>query len=394
MPTAFSRTLRSLDADGIRPSLAGLLLVTVLLLAWLAWFLFAGISLYEVSETARLEADTASHAVAAPAIGRIVSTRLVLDREVQAGELLVELDSDAQRLQLREEQSRQDGLGPQLETARAGIAGEERALGHDRQAALAMLDEARARSREGEALARLAAQEAARARSLQATGHLAELDLLRVQAEAERRRAAAESLELAVGRLARERQTRESDRRVRIESMRREASRLEAERATIAATVERLQNEIERRRIRAAISGRIGEVAELRVGTVVDETQQLAAIVPSGALRVVAEFRPAAALGRIRPGQAARLRLEGFPWVQYGSLAARVSRVGSELRDGRIRVELDVPPQSSSRIPLQHGLPGAVEIEVERVAPATLLLRLAGRLAAGPRASGAVGTQR
>ena len=108
----------------------------------------------------------------------------------------------------------------------------------------------------------------------------------------------------------------------------------------------------------------------------------------------VAEFRPAAALGRIRPGQAARLRLEGFPWVQYGSLAARVSRVGSELRDGRIRVELDVPPQSSSRIPLQHGLPGAVEIEVERVAPATLLLRLAGRLVAGPRASGAVGTQR
>jgi membrane fusion protein (multidrug efflux system) len=106
----------------------------------------------------------------------------------------------------------------------------------------------------------------------------------------------------------------------------------------------------------------------------------------------VAEFSPAA-LGRIQPGQAARLRLDGFPWVQYGSLAVKVLRVGSELRAGRIRVELDVP-HASSRIPLQHGLPGAVEIEVERVAPATLLLRVAGRLVAGPHASAAVGTPR
>jgi len=69
------------------------------------------------------------------------------------------------------------------------------------------------------------------------------------------------------------------------------------------------------------------------------------------------------------------MRLASFPWTQYGSLAAVVTRIAGEARDGKIRVELSVQPNSPSSIPLQHGLPGVVEIEVERVSPATLLLR-------------------
>jgi membrane fusion protein (multidrug efflux system) len=99
---------------------------------------------------------------------------------------------------------------------------------------------------------------------------------------------------------------------------------------------------------------------------------------------MVAEFLPASAMGRIRPGQTARLRLEGFPWAQYGRLAGTVSSVGSEIRGGRVRVELAVRPNPASPIPLQHGLPGAVEVEVERLAPVSLVLRAAGRLVAGP----------
>jgi membrane fusion protein (multidrug efflux system) len=384
MATPFPRTLRSLAADGCRPQLAGLLVFTALLLAWLAWFVLAEVTVYEVSDEARLEADIAAHPIDAPALGRIVATRLLLGREVQAGEVLVELDADAQRFQLEEEGSRLAGLGPQLEALGAEAAAEERSLAQERQASLAALEEARAKSREAEALARIAEQERERAQSLHAAGNLAELDLLRSKAESERRRAAAESLGLAVERLGREQRTRDSDRMARIESLRREATRLEGLKATTAATVDRLKNEIERRRIRAPVSGRIGEVAELRVGSVVDEAQRLAAIVPPGELRVVAEFLPPAALGRIRPGQKARLRLEGFPWAQYGSLAATVSSVGSEIRGGRVRVELAVHPDPASAIPLQHGLPGAVEVNVERLPPASLVLRAAGRLVAGP----------
>jgi membrane fusion protein (multidrug efflux system) len=85
----------------------------------------------------------------------------------------------------------------------------------------------------------------------------------------------------------------------------------------------------------------------------------------------------------VREGQAARLRLEGFSWLQYGSLEARVTKVGSEARDGRVRVELAVV-SIRFQAPLQHGLPGTLEVEVERVAPAILALRAAGGVWARP----------
>lgn len=96
----------------------------------------------------------------------------------------------------------------------------------------------------------------------------------------------------------------------------------------------------------------------------------------------MADFLPAG-LGRVREGQTARMRLEGFSWVQYGSLRARVNKVGSEAHGGRVRVELTVV-SSGGPVPLQHGLPGTLEIEVERVTPATLALRAAGGLWARP----------
>jgi hypothetical protein len=92
------------------------------------------------------------------------------------------------------------------------------------------------------------------------------------------------------------------------------------------------------------------------------------------------------ALGRVQTGQPALLRLDSFPWTQYGSLAATVASVASEVRDGRVRVELMVASEPTARLPLQHGLRGTVEVEVEQAAPATLVLRAAGQLLASPRA--------
>jgi membrane fusion protein (multidrug efflux system) len=94
---------------------------------------------------------------------------------------------------------------------------------------------------------------------------------------------------------------------------------------------------------------------------------------------MVAEFAPSQAVGRIAPGQRARVRLEGFPWAQHGTVPGSVSQIGSEMRDGRIRVELALDA-ARSPIPLRHGLPGTVEVEVERVSPALLVLRAAGKL--------------
>jgi membrane fusion protein (multidrug efflux system) len=384
MSAMFSRSLRSLSADGFGRSLGGLLCVMAILGAWGAWFLLARVALYAVADTARLEVDRAFHPVASPLAGRVVASRLVLGQEVQAGEVLVELDATAQRLLLEEERTRQAVLVPQLAALRKEIVAEEEARREERQAGRMALDKARAQYRAAETVARLSQVEAERMARLHAKKYIAELDLVRARAEEQKRQAAADALRLEISRLEQGQRTQESDRKARLERLRRELSQLEGQMAMAAATIERLGHEIETRRLRAAAAGRLAEAANVGIGAVVREGEKLGVIVPPGELRASAYFLPSAALGRLRPGQPARLRLDGFPWTQYGSVSATVASVGSEARDGRVRVELVVHPHPASPIPLQHGLPGTVEVEIEHVSPATLVLRAVGQLLAVP----------
>jgi multidrug resistance efflux pump len=379
MSSPFSRTTRSLDADSYRRSSLGLIIVIIVLAAWTAWLLFARVSLYEVADTARLEVVGAVHPVQSPSAGRVVATHLAIGKQVKAGDILIELDSNAERLQLNEEQTRLAARSAELVALRDRGTAENQARIETAQGSPVALDEARARQRESEALARVAVEEVERLARLHKQGLVPEMELIRARAEAQKRQEAAEALRLGVERLDKEQQARASDRLVRVETVKGEIALLEGEINTRRATIERIKNEAERRVIRASASGRLGEVAELRVGSFVDQGQKLAAIIPEGTLKAVAEFIPSSAIGRVQTGQPALLRLAGFPWTEYGMVRATVASVASEPRDGRIRVELLLTTDPTSMIPLQHGLPGTVEVEVERVSPANLLLRAVGK---------------
>jgi membrane fusion protein (multidrug efflux system) len=158
-----------------------------------------------------------------------------------------------------------------------------------------------------------------------------------------------------------------------------EISALEEQRNTVNAGLQGLRYEVERRQIRAPIDGRIGECMTLRPGSVVEEAESLASIVPSGQLRVVAQFPAEAALGRIRTGQSATLRLDGYPWAEFGSVSATVARVAQEIRDGKVRVELAINPSARFRGRLEHGMPGTIEVAVEYVTPLALVMRTTGQ---------------
>src|SRR5579863_7939279 len=345
MASTFFRSVRSLEADNSQRSYLGLALAALLLTAWMLWFFLARVSVYAVSNKAELEVDRAAHPVESAVSGRVVATHPVLDQDVKAGDVLVELDSGAQHFQLSEEKTQLAGANPQIRSREEEIASEEQALDQDQQSAKDALEEARAHYREAEAAAAYAQGESDRIRKMYNAGVVAELELNRSVADAQQRRAAADSLHYAVVRLEGEQLTSE-------------LNKLRGEQATAGVTIQRLQDEVDRRQIRAPIDGKLGEVAPLRPGAVVHEGDKLGVVVPSGNLRVVANFDPPAALGRVRPGQHARLRLEGFPWAQYGSVTATVTNVASEIRDSSIRVELALDSHSDSRIPLQHGLPG------------------------------------
>ena len=384
----FSRYMRSLGADNQRRTVLGLVVAFAVLGAWGAWLFLARVTLYEVTTEARLEAEQAGYTIEAATAGRVVTTRLALGQEVKAGDVLAELDTDEQQHRLEEERARLSTVAPQIEALAREVASEQQAVEDSRQANRVTLEEARARVREAESAAQFKEEEARRLTGLFKEGVIAEMEVLRVRSEARSRRAEVESLQHTVTRLERQQRTEETERRVRVDKLLREKTELEGQRATTAAAIGRLLNEIERRTIRAPASGQLGEVTTSKEGAVVSAGDKLGTVVPSaGSLKIVAEFPPSA-LGRVHAGQGARMRLASFPWTQYGSLPAVVTRIAGEARGGKIRVELSVRTDAPSSIPLQHGLPGVVEIEVEQVSPATLLLRTVKLLTTPSRKEG------
>jgi membrane fusion protein (multidrug efflux system) len=393
MTSPFLRSELLLESQTFHRNALGLLITAGLLGLWLMWFFKAQIAVYAVSTTADLEVDRAAHPVGAQYAGRVVASTLVLDREVQSGEVLIELDSGVQESQLREARTRLTVLQPQIKSLEGQIEAEKKASAQEQQTAAAALEEAGAHLREANAAAQLAESGAARIQRMYNEGLISKMDLERVQADAQERRAAADSLGFAMSRLERQQVTAQHDRQARQQGLLSEQNRLEGLEQTVGEEINRLEDDVKRHLVRAPVGGKLGEIADVHVGSVVHEGEKLAAVVPTGKLHIVANFNPADAAGRIRPGQFARLRLEGFPWTQFGSVPATVASVASEIRDGRIRVELAVNPGYAPHIPLQHGLPGTVEVQVERTSPASLVLRNVGRALARPTTAASTGNE-
>jgi len=377
--TAFSLTFSRLLADRGR-SAARILLGAVLLLgAWCWWAAKVPVTLYEVSSTARVELDAATYPIQSPLLGRVVETSLRVGQVVRRGDVLVEIDAMPDRLQLQQEEVRAQGLTPELRRLRAQAAAEENARAEEQSTARLAAEEAANRIREAETMAKAAEVELARTQALVGENLAPRRDLDKAEAEVRRLRAAIATLESAARRVPQEQTTRDRERDVRLQRLHSEIATLEAEQNTVHAGIERLGYEIERRRVRAPVDGRIGESAILRAGAVVEEGEKLASIVPAGHLLVAAQFPANAAFGRIRAGQAATLRLEGFPWAEFGSVSVTVARVAQEVRDGNVRVELAIADRSGFRGKLEHGMPGTVEVAVEHLPPFALLWRTAGQ---------------
>ncbi|MGA7743566.1 MAG: HlyD family efflux transporter periplasmic adaptor subunit [Polyangia bacterium] len=383
----FARFARAQDASS-RVVVVGVV-GGILLAAWSAWFFLARVGLYEVSRSARLEVATAPYDVDSPVAARLLRSALVLDRQVQQGEILVELDAEAFRLERAAEQSRLATLGPQIEALRHELASQEQAMRGEGRASAAQVNEARARLRASDVVAQQKESERARIQTLHDDRLVPTLDRDRMRTEAQRQSAEAEAAREQVGRLGSEGAVKLSERRAQIARLQADVARLQSERADAESKLRILDQKIDLHLVRAPIAGRIGHMVNLRAGAMVSERTRLCTIVPTGGLRAVAFFDPATAIGRVRTGQSARLRMFGFPWTKYGLLQAQVDRVGNEPRDGLIRVELVLRSPQRTNIPLQHGLPGSAEVEVEQVSPFALVLDAAGRFLISAEASAA-----
>lgn len=382
MASPFAHTLRSLEVDGSRAARLLAVLALLLLAAWLTWLARARVPIHEISEDARVQVDAAGHELTAAIEGRVLAVRAAVGDQVEAGAILLELDDRDTRLALEQARARMTTLESVVAQRERQISAERDAIEASERASGAAASQAKARVDQAIAAARLAESELAQVEDLREAEVSTELELQRSEAEAEKLRAATRELRSAG---QRERAEQERDLRDRLATIVRvegQIAELEVELSSARGQVESLEAALEKHRIRAPVEGIIGELARVERGSWLARGEVVGVVLPSSELELVARFEPSAAVGRVEVGQLADLRLSGFPWTQYGKVRAKVSRVASEPRQGKIYVEFDivsVPPA----IVLEHGLPGTVEVEVERTNPANLLLRAAGRRLSG-----------
>ena len=109
---------------------------------------------------------------------------------------------------------------------------------------------------------------------------------------------------------------------------------------------------------------------------------------------VIADF-PVDASGRIQPGQSAVIQLEAVLNNQTRKLSATVVNVSNQPQEDQIQIELYLQPNATARRALgtasqdfaSLNLTGQVEVEVERVSPAVLVMRASGQFADTPTVS-------
>lgn len=349
---------------------------------WLVWLVLARVPLYVATGDARVEVRQAGHAVhvpgTAPDTARVTRVFVTLGQRVRAGELIVQLDDTVERLQ-------RDELAARVTSQRVAIAALvrqgaslEAALRDDAGTAVAKRREAEEALRAAEAAAKLAEEEVRRIEALHRAQLVSESALAAARATAAQHRAAAQGASLAVGRASTEGRASDAEQRAALESLRAEEAELRGQMEEAGVAVRRLSEVIDRRAIKAPVSGIVGDLARITPGMAVPGGTRIAVIVPGGTLHIVAQFPPHVAGGRVEAGQRARFRLQPFAWSDAEVLRAHVTRVATEPAGGAIRVELAAAPGVASRW-LQHGVTGTAEIETERLSPLQLILRTAGK---------------
>ncbi len=352
--------------------------MAMLLTAWCVWLFRSRVDIYVRSSSARLEVSQSAVQVNAPVEGVVVACDLSLGRHVLEGDLLARLDARTYELQSNEKRATMaarravaDALKKQLAAqsrARASVAevvGNTARMGRAR--ALAGKQNSTLKQEENEIMGRL--REAQVASKLDALRTKSEAEALRLQADLALDQAALETSSA---------KTTLSDRDVQLTSLAKEIVDVENDLAVEEARLRTLEYEVERRSLRASVAGTLTDVVPCTAGMSVGTTQRLATILPEGEVRLVAYFDPKEAIGRVQPGQRAILRVESYPWTQFGTLDAVVRTAGAEARDGVIRVEMTVL-ETNPRIPVVHGLVASAEVATEKMTPATLLLRMAGQ---------------
>jgi membrane fusion protein, multidrug efflux system len=251
---------------------------------------------------------SADSVVVAPKIAGYVERVFVTENQaVQQGQRLAELDPRESRAQSEQVSSQIEAATATAETARSQIGEQQAAIAQ----AQAQLDSARSE-------AAFATQQVARYQPLAASGAEPRERLSQLQTQARQARERVDAAQ--AGLLAAQRRVGTLGAQVR-----QAQSQAEAARAQLAVARVNVESTL----LRAAINGRVGDLA-VRVGQFVQPGTRLMTLVPVDRLFVEANFKETQ-LGLMRVGQPVRLELDAFPGIELaGRVASFAPGTGAE----------------------------------------------------------------
>ncbi|MFN3727776.1 MAG: HlyD family secretion protein [Allosphingosinicella sp.] len=282
---------------------------------------------------------SAESVVVAPKIAGYAERVLVTENQtVRQGQPLAELDPREYRAQTQQITSQIEAATATGETTRSQIAEQQAAIAQ----AQAQLDAARAE-------ASFAAQQVARYQPLAASGAEPRERLAQLQTQARQARERAEAAQ--AGLLAAQRRVGTLGAQVR-----QAQSQADAARAQLAAARVNVESTL----LRAAIDGRVGDLA-IRVGQFVQPGTRLMTLVPVDRLFIEANFKETQ-LGLMRVGQPVSIEIDALPGIELtGRVASFAPGTGAQfsvlppqnatgnftkiVQRVPVRIAIDAPPE-------------------------------------------------
>ncbi len=301
-----------------------------------------------------------SRAVRAPRAGRVADVVCDIGQRVELGDLLVRLDQQflvPADDELRARYAALELAVAQLERERRHALEDlhpsaRQALGRAQNAATLVLDAAHAKERRYGELRTQGLVEQAEFEAAVLARKLSEVELESVRANAAQR-PALERAELA--------------------AFEARARAIDQDRALLDARRAELELQRSRSVITAPLAGFVlGPTRAELEGRSLAEGEELLRIALPGVEAFVAHVDDRGR-ARVAPGQDAKLRLNGYPWLVHGTVTARVAQVADTPEAGGYRVRLELIDQGSIG-PLFEGMRGRARIATAQRAPIAWLL--------------------
>jgi multidrug resistance efflux pump len=373
MAIPFDSTLKSLSRDTASGSRSLLVAALLVLLLWLLVAARLPLPLLLESTDGRIVSALQPTRIVAGTEESVAAVFVRLGDHVTHGDPLVRFDQAPLQLELA---SQQEALTA-LQRQRLQVRREAEQLGAEQDAKLELLDRSidriKARQAETRAAIEYADFQVRTYTTLEVQRTVDALKLQEARALAEQQRQRLRALEIELQEVAAKREVAERGwqaERLRYDRL---ASTLEGKIASLQPTLERLRHDIAALEIRAPHDGIIEGMAGVSVGQTLPPNAWLMTLNPAGDYQFEARFLATEAAARIKPGAPARIAFSALPWTEYGTLGARVSRVGNEERSRLITVQLELEKEVSLVDMLGYGLTGRAIVEVGRT---TLLQRL------------------